>query len=605
MKIHLQAILLVSLTLISLSGFFLYRGITQHKENIDHILQLEEQNFDELAKQIQHNSFDSYQATLNDFVHFNQSLIPALVTQNQQLLRQSTIPFFKHEQSKNPDFLQLRFFLADGTSFLSMNPDYSLTIPQKALHVALEERKKLAGFQWIQGEVYYQIVQPIFSPDGKKLGTVALYLGIERELQLFELELHSPAAIYIVASQADKDLTLSGNIKKFGDFIIMTEQFPIFQKLPSDLNLMKHRQRVHIDDKWYVLHQPPMLKNFLGEHIGGIILLNDITQEVKKVKQYVLSSLLFTGGILTVTLLVLHFSFRWLLRRLENSKQKLQNTVELLGEEIQEKKEAQLLLKQAHDKLDQRVKERTQELGQANLQLKSSNKKLKSLDKLKDDFLAMVTHELRTPMVSILGYADTLQECKLSWEEQKKFTEIIIDEGERLSALIDNILDMSSLDSGQLDFTFKDVELDEIINTAVRAVEGSLIKTGNLKIEAPQTNIHFVGDFGRITQVIINLLGNAIKFSPEVGRITLSVESKSDFFTLKISDQGPGIPEDQLQQIFQKFQQVKAKDRKVKGTGLGLTISQGIIEAHQGQIWAENREEGALFCFTLPLQLAG
>lgn len=279
-------------------------------------------------------------------------------------------------------------------------------------------------------------------------------------------------------------------------------------------------------------------------------------------------------------------------------------------EEIENaRKYADISVNQAQEKLrkyvehqETTISQRTSDLQSANKSLESALNELKKIDHLKDETMATTSHELRTPLVSILGYADIIADCKLSEEERQRFANNIVEESERLVQIIDNILDHSKLSSGKIECNFKRTDLDLIIDKAVQAIEGLLLEKENITLERAASGLVFIGDAALITQVVVNILGNAIKFSPADSTIKISAQAKNDNFVLAIQDQGPGIPKGELEQIFESYQQAKNVEVQAKGFGLGLWISKKIIEAHSGKIWAENSqaEPGAIFYFSLP-----
>ncbi|MDH5559502.1 MAG: PAS domain S-box protein [Deltaproteobacteria bacterium] len=274
-----------------------------------------------------------------------------------------------------------------------------------------------------------------------------------------------------------------------------------------------------------------------------------------------------------------------------------------IKEDISDRKKIEEELINTKNGLEQKVQERVRDLKNANDRLEKALGELKSLDRLKDDFLATVSHELRTPIASILGYADTIAECDLDDGQKKKFCYIIIEESERLNQLIENILDLSTMTSGPVEFDFRKTKLDDEIKRSIHSVGGLLTEDNNITINYNPVDIQFYGDGDRITQALVNLLGNAIKHSPDNGKIEIGVEQGADDFTVSIRDQGPGIPVEKLSDIFLKFQQIKRSGYNAKGTGLGLTISKKIIEGHMGTIWAENNSNGAVFKFRLPYKI--
>ncbi|MCP4756284.1 MAG: response regulator [Proteobacteria bacterium] len=241
-----------------------------------------------------------------------------------------------------------------------------------------------------------------------------------------------------------------------------------------------------------------------------------------------------------------------------------------------------------------------EELRKTNEKLSSAIEELKSLDRMKDEFIALVSHELRTPLSSILGYAEALDECELQPERHDRFVRIIIEESKRLSRLIENVLDLSSLTAGSMKFEFAEMELDGIVDKAVQTLQ-VLAEDKDIEIEYASSGIGLVGDADRIEQVLINIIGNAIKFSPEGGRIGIDYRSVGETVAVSIGDEGPGIPPDSLDKVFERFRQLKREGTRIKGTGLGLSIAKYIVEAHGGEIRAENTGKGAVFRFTLPL----
>ncbi|PCI30435.1 MAG: hypothetical protein COB67_01955 [SAR324 cluster bacterium] len=270
--------------------------------------------------------------------------------------------------------------------------------------------------------------------------------------------------------------------------------------------------------------------------------------------------------------------------------------------DITKRKKAERELKHQHDHLEELVEGRTAELSNINQCLEKVNEELKSLDQLKDGFIATVSHELRTPLASILGYAEAMIDCDLPPEQNRHFTEIIVEEAERLTLLIENILDLSCLSTGNLDIKLERVNLDVSIRRAIESIQG-LSRVKEINIAYDSKDCFFFGDEDRITQVVINLLGNAVKFTPAYSRIQVEVHQGPECFIVSVKDQGPGIEEEFLEHIFQKFTQITRKGNEIKGTGLGLSISRGIIDAHQGQIWAESSSTGGMFCFSVPYQV--
>lgn len=231
---------------------------------------------------------------------------------------------------------------------------------------------------------------------------------------------------------------------------------------------------------------------------------------------------------------------------------------------------------------------------------------IKKIDELKAQFLIMTSHELRTPMTPILAQAQMLSDQSLGKlsGKQKKSTEIILRNMLRLNNLIEDILDISRIQSAQLNLALKKSQLAECIKETIEEMK-PLVAHKNItldtKIQAlPKTAF----DQRRMRQVLTNLIENAISFTPEKGKITIEATKQKDAIVVKVTDTGIGISAKNLKELFKPFFQVTpAYIRKEKGTGLGLSICKGIIEQQGGKIWAKSTlGKGSTFSFTIPLQ---
>lgn len=253
------------------------------------------------------------------------------------------------------------------------------------------------------------------------------------------------------------------------------------------------------------------------------------------------------------------------------------------------------------------LEEKSRELEAATAELRAANERLQELDRLKDDFISTVTHELRTPLTSIRAFSEILYDNPTLDEERRtQFVGIILKESERLSRLINQVLDLAKLEAGAAEWNTTEVDLHALITEAVRASSGMAEEKGVrilTRIDAGSPLFVWV-DQDRLMQVMLNLLSNAIKFSPEGrGEVCISTERRDDWLVVHVADNGVGIrPEDQ-KVIFDKFRQ--GGDRRMgkpQGTGLGLPISAQIIAHFGGKLWVESEPgKGATFSFTLPL----
>ncbi|MDT8446157.1 MAG: PAS domain S-box protein [bacterium] len=277
----------------------------------------------------------------------------------------------------------------------------------------------------------------------------------------------------------------------------------------------------------------------------------------------------------------------------------------LLVEDITEPKRLELALKEANRDLEFKVEERVAELKEATEKLERANQDLTSLDRLKDEFLAVASHELRTPLAAIIGYAESLIELNLDPGQRNKFLNTILSESERLSLLINEVLDLSAMAAGKLEFRWTQVDLDAVVGSALDTLAG-LAGDKKIQLDFEPSGLKLSGDPDRLVQLLINLVGNALKFSPIQGKVEVRAGVEGpESIRLEVRDFGRGIPEGAMDQIFDRFHQIENPETNRKGTGLGLTLARMIVEAHGGQIWAENREPGALFICLFPVNHQG
>ncbi|MFA5275348.1 MAG: ATP-binding protein [Candidatus Omnitrophota bacterium] len=230
---------------------------------------------------------------------------------------------------------------------------------------------------------------------------------------------------------------------------------------------------------------------------------------------------------------------------------------------------------------------------------------LRRLEQIRQDFVANVSHELRTPISSIKGYAETLLEGALEDKDNaKEFINIIYQDSNRLASLINDLLDLSKIESGKMKMNFAPTDPVSLIKRAVTVIENQAkAKSILLKIDILQSLPKIKADEIRFSQVMINLLDNAIKYSSEGATATISAKVVDNALQFDISDTGIGISEKDLPRIFERFYRVdKARSRELGGTGLGLSIVKHIVSAHGGQVWVKSELGfGSTFSFTIPL----
>lgn len=229
----------------------------------------------------------------------------------------------------------------------------------------------------------------------------------------------------------------------------------------------------------------------------------------------------------------------------------------------------------------------------------------RELDEMKSQLLSTVSHELRTPLASIKGFATTLLRQDVDWDEDSRrdFLGIIDAESDRLSELISNLLDMSRIEAGTLRVEPEATDLVPIIRETVSEFRNTAhVHSFQVSVPSELPAVH--ADPRRVRQVMRNLVENAVKYSPEGGPIEVTVQPLPNRIQVSVSDRGLGIAPDQLDRVFDRFYQVdSASTRQTGGSGLGLSICEAIIQAHNGRIWAESDPgSGSTFHFTLPLE---
>ena len=253
-----------------------------------------------------------------------------------------------------------------------------------------------------------------------------------------------------------------------------------------------------------------------------------------------------------------------------------------------------------------RLEEKSRELESATEGLRAANERLQELDRMKDEFVTTVSHELRTPLTSIRAFSEILQnDDDIEEAQRKEFLGIVVAESERLTRLINDILDLAKMEAGKLEWFMVDLEPRPLIEQAVAATSSLFSGDQSIRLSKrlPDRLPKIHADHDRLMQVVVNLISNAVKFCDrDDGLVSIEAVAEPDHLQVTVTDNGPGIkPEDQ-DKIFEKFQQVgDTLTDKPKGSGLGLSICQEIIGHFGGRIWVQSEPgQGAVFSFTVP-----
>ena len=260
-------------------------------------------------------------------------------------------------------------------------------------------------------------------------------------------------------------------------------------------------------------------------------------------------------------------------------------------------------LVQGLDRLRREEREARAEAEFARRLLAEQNERLREADRLKDEFVALISHDLRTPLTSIMGYLELAMDDETLAEEPRTYLEVVQRNSERLLRLVNDLLFVARLEAGELDLHPTEIDLAAVVRQSVEEARPRAAAKGiELGCEV-QSVPPLAADKGRVFQLLDNLVSNAIKFTPEGGRVELRVVQRDAQARIEVSDTGIGISEADQARLFQRFFRAKtATERHIPGTGLGLYIAYAIAEAHGGTIEVESRPgEGTTFCIELPL----
>ncbi len=224
----------------------------------------------------------------------------------------------------------------------------------------------------------------------------------------------------------------------------------------------------------------------------------------------------------------------------------------------------------------------------------------REVDRMKSSLISTVSHELRTPLASIKGYTSTLLAEDVNWnpEAQREFLNIILQEADSLTELVNNLLDLSRLEAGSLRLAYAPCSLPQVIAQAAR--RAGMTEQSHFRVNLPPQLPPLLADPARLETILRNLLENALKHAGESAHIGLRVRVREGFFRFEVCDDGPGIPPPARSRVFERFYQAEAGLTRAGGAGLGLAICMGLVGAHGGEIWLEHPARGLRVCFTIP-----
>jgi signal transduction histidine kinase len=238
-------------------------------------------------------------------------------------------------------------------------------------------------------------------------------------------------------------------------------------------------------------------------------------------------------------------------------------------------------------------------------EIEDKGRQIQAANRHKSEFLANMSHELRTPLNAIIGFSEVLLDpsLKVSQEEQSQFLADVLSSGKHLLGLINEVLDLAKIEAGKMELQIEPALLSDIFESVQNTMRPlATKKTINLHVESVTVPEPFPMDGARVKQVLLNLVGNAVKFTPEGGRVWVRADSQDRAVRVEVGDTGRGIAVEDQERIFLEFQQAGTDAGKPQGTGLGLALARKFIEMHGGKIWLESEVgKGSRFFFTLPI----
>jgi signal transduction histidine kinase/CheY-like chemotaxis protein len=276
--------------------------------------------------------------------------------------------------------------------------------------------------------------------------------------------------------------------------------------------------------------------------------------------------------------------------------------------------QSELALRKAHDGLEQRVQERTAELEAAKKEVEEfshsilrAKEEVERGSKFKDQFLSTMSHELRTPLNAVLGFSDLLADERYGPlnERQQRYVSHIHTGGKHLLSLISDILDLSKIEAGRMELAIESLRVGTVFGEVLSAMRPLADRKSQELSMSVEAGLAVRADSTRFKQVLMNLLGNAIKFTPDGGQIEVAARLVRDKVRVEVRDNGPGIPPEEQKRIFEAFYRLRESGKKTEGTGLGLAITHRLVELHGGELSLESQMgQGSCFHFCLPVAVA-
>ncbi len=348
-----KAITVVSLIVIILTATFVHKGITLHSDTIDQLILQEEKSINSTIRGITRYSFAPYTERLNNLLTTKKAVSKTFFDRDRETLYNLTLPLYKALKRENKHLEVMHFHLPDGRSFLRMhNPQKfgdDLSKIRPAVQQVHQKRTPLTGYEIGIYGPFYRIIFPVFH-QGSYAGVLELGIKVHSIMEPLQKQLPEPLTTFFMSDQWQKVITPPEHkLIVFGKYTLNTHSEPIFNQLPPDLDLSRDNQHLAIGGNDYLLHAYPVFHDFQDKAIGGFIVMQDISQALANKKAFVFKAIIFAGFLLTIALIVLHFSFGRLIGKLERSSSNLKNTINKLGLEVEERKQTEKQLKKSKE----------------------------------------------------------------------------------------------------------------------------------------------------------------------------------------------------------------------------------------------------------------
>lgn len=359
MNIKNRALILITLVILLVCGFLFREGISHYNEAIDQAIEIQERLIDSITNDIKKYSFDSYHSEISRFVRHAEDVRQAFAARDRKLLYDLCAPVLAEYREENEFFHAFIFTLPDGSVFLRVQtPEYfgdQVADIRPIVAAVHRERKQLSGFDVCPHGTIYWIAEPVFH-QGEYIGAVEFGIAARQLEESLAESLDSEVTTLLNASVWHKAELVDEGFRRHGDYVLLTRGNLVFDSLASGLDYSRMEdQEVVVDGRTHILHSCTLLHDFRGETVGRMLILQDISEQVEKKKAFIVHSLFLTLSVLVIAIGILYYSFGALIGKLE--------------EYARESRKTREELQKAHDRLEERVKERTVDLAKSNARL--------------------------------------------------------------------------------------------------------------------------------------------------------------------------------------------------------------------------------------------